>query len=157
MSKKGVYLVLIIFFSVIITSVSINVKANPPQEMYLDYSTNTQVLNVTIVHAVDDPNSHYVQYIGVSINSTTIINQAYTSQPDPVIFSYVYNITASNGDNIQAIATCNVGGSIAACIIVGSGLCPQTGGADIPGYLGFLLILTVSMLIVIPLVYRKIR
>ena len=157
MSRKSFFYVLVIFSLVFITSTNISVKAHPPESLFIAYVTNTQTLNVTIYHSVEDTNSHYIQSVVASINGTTVLNQGYTSQPDPIVFSYVYSITAVNGDIIQAVATCNVGGSLSACIVVGGGVCPKNGGTGIPGYAGILIALVVSLGIALPLVYKKLK
>ncbi|MHA1915292.1 MAG: hypothetical protein ACW986_04750 [Promethearchaeota archaeon] len=158
MSKKKGFLAIVIFLSIFITIIGSDVRAHPPEAMVIDYNLNTQVLNVTFVHDVADPNSHYINSVRVTVNGSTVVSEVYSSQPDPLAFNYVYNFIANNGSTIQAVATCSVSGSIAACIIVGVGPCGQTGGGgQIPGYTGFLIIMTISLLVSLILTYKKLK
>jgi len=156
MSKKKGFIAIFLLLSIFIPLISSDVRAHPPEAMLLDYNLNTQTLNISIFHSVADPGSHYVNSVRVTLNGSTVVNQVYSSQPDPNSFSYTYNFAASNGSRIEAVATCSVGGSIAACIIVGVGGCGQTsGGGQIPGYFGFLIITLITVLVVLPIISRK--
>jgi hypothetical protein len=158
MSKKKGLISIVIFLSIFITVISSDVRAHPPESMILDYNLNTQALNITFVHSVADVNSHFVDSVRVTVNGSTVVNEVYSSQPDPEFFNYVYNFAASNGSRIQAVATCSVSGSIAACIIVGVGNCGQTGGGgQIPGYSGVLIITAIALLFALPYTYKKLK
>ncbi|MHA2185386.1 MAG: hypothetical protein ACXAAI_10340 [Promethearchaeota archaeon] len=158
MSKKKGFIAIFLFLSIFIPLISSNVRAHPPEAMVLDYNLNTQALNVSIFHSVANPGSHYVNTVRVTVNGSTVVSEVYNSQPDPDLFSYTYNFAASNGSRIEAVATCSVGGSIAACIIVGVGSCGQTGGGgQIPGYSRFLIITLITVLVVLPIIYRKLH
>ncbi len=158
MSKKKGLIALFLFLSIFLPLISSEVRAHPPEALTLDYNLNTQTLNVSIFHSVANPGSHYVNTVRVTRNGTTVVSEVYSSQPDPNFFSYTYNFVASNGARIEAVATCSVGGSLAACIIVGGGSCGQTGGGgQIPGYSGFLIVTFVTFLIVLPIIYRKLH
>ena len=155
MGKKRVYYILILLFVVSATSRIDSVKAHPPSGLVLLYNSNTNKLNVTISHSVSDPNTHYVYSVVIEVNGTTTVSETYTSQPSSILFTYQYNITANNGARIQASATCNQGGTVTECIVVGGGTCGTSNGSGIPGYSGLLLILGISIIALLFFVRRK--
>ena len=85
-----------------------------------------------------------------------VLNELYTSQLTSSAFSYVYNITANESARIQVTANCNVGGINTKCIIVGGDSCDQ-GGGDIPGYLGLMIILSLSTILLSTITYKNVR
>ena len=155
MSKRKFYYILILLFVVSATSQIDSVKAHPPSGIVLLYNSNTNKLNVTISHSVSDPNTHYVYSVVIEVNGTTTVSETYTSQPSSILFTYQYNITANNGARIQASATCNQGGTVTECIVVGGGTCGTSNGSGIPGYSGLLLILGISIIALLFFVRRK--
>lgn len=156
MIKKSLICVIALVSLVFITSTTLIVRAHNPADLDLDYNSNTEVLTVTILHGVSDPNSHYIESVHITVNGSTVLNELYTSQPTSSTFSYMYNITASEGARIQVTATCNVGGDNTGCIIVGSGSCEPEGGA-IPGYLGLMMIFGISAIILSTVTHKNIR
>ncbi|MFX1329706.1 MAG: hypothetical protein ACFE91_16375 [Promethearchaeota archaeon] len=157
MTKKRILYNFAIFFIGILSLMAISGKAHNPSSMSLSYDSNTEILSVSIKHTVNNPNSHFIESVEIKLNGSTIINQPYTSQPSTSTFTYQYNITAGVGATIQAIATCNQIGSITRSIIVGDDSGGQDGTTEIPGYLGFLIITTLALIILLPLIYRKIK
>ena len=157
MIKKKLLYIFVIFFIGILTLITINGKAHNPSNMSLSYNSNTDVLSVTITHNVADPNSHYIESVEIKLNGSTIINQPYSSQPSTSTFTYQYNITAGVGAPIQVTATCNQVGSITRSITVGDDSGDQNGTTEISGYLGFLIITNLALIVLLPLIYRKIK
>jgi len=157
MSKKKFYYGLFLFFTIFITTANINAKAHPPSAVNLAYDLNTQVFTVSITHSVSSPTSHYVDSVTITVNGSTVLTEDYTSQPSSLTFVYEYNITANNGAEIQALATCELGGSLIACIVVGSGSCGQGGGAVIPGYIGLWIIIGFSVIVLTTILHKKIK
>ena len=131
-----------------------SVKAHPPSGIVLFYNSNTNKLNATVSHSVSDPNTHYVYSVVIEVNGTTTVSETYTSQPSSILFTYQYNVTANNGARIQASATCNQGGTVTACIVVGGGTCGSS-NSGIPGYSGLLVILGISILALLFIVRRN--
>jgi hypothetical protein len=119
------------------------------------YTSATQKLNVTIIHPVSDPNSHYVSVVVIRVNGSTVLTPTYSSQPSTTVFTYEYDVTANDGARIEASATCILGGTTSVCIILGTGFYPTGGGGGIPGYLGILLILGLSIIIGSAAIYKK--
>lgn len=156
MTKKRIfYLLLLFLFITAITRVQ-SVKADPAQSLDLDYNINTQTLNVTIGHAVSNNNTHYIDSVVVKFNGSTVLTQPYTSQPTLSFFSYQYVIAASNDTKIEVIITCNQGGDLSNCIVVGGGTCEQGNGGDIPGYIGLIVISGVSVVIFLTIIHKKV-
>ena len=155
--KKKLYFVLLIVFVSASLARTQNVKAHNPETMIVSYNTSTGILTVLISHTVSDPNSHYIALVVVQVNGSTVLTESYTNQSDVSNLQYLYNITANTNDRIQITATCNQGGSITICIIVGGGSCPQDGGDGIPGYLGLWVILGISVIVFLTVIHRKLR
>jgi hypothetical protein len=158
MKKTSIYSVIIIPLLILIvtSNFALKTKAHAAEGITLDFNLNTQMLNVSIEHAVEDPNTHYIDQIVINVNGSTVLTTPYTSQPSTAGGLYQYSITATNGSTIQALARCVEGGAIAGCIIVGVGLCPSPGGG-IPGYFGLSVIIGISLLISLTITYKKIK
>ncbi|MBY8989598.1 MAG: hypothetical protein KGD58_02505 [Candidatus Lokiarchaeota archaeon] len=155
MSKRKFYYILILLFIVSATSRIDSVKAHPPSGIVLFYNSNTNKLNATISHSVSNPSNHFVLSVVIEVNGTTTVSETYTSQPSSILFTYQYNVTANNGARIQASATCNQGGTVTECIVVGGGTCGSSNGSGIPGYSGLLLILGISIIALLFIVRRN--
>jgi len=95
----------------VITILPMPSMAHPPSGMQLEYDINTQKLNVTITHNTGNPNSHYIFKVTVKRNNDLVIDKQYTSQPTSSSFTYTYDVTALDGDVLEAYAECNQGGS----------------------------------------------
>jgi len=158
MSRKTIFY-LFIFFSVTFLSLTVpTVKANPITSITLNYNPSTEELNVTIIHNVANPSTHFIESVDIKVNTTLVRNEIYFSQPSTSTFTYQYdNITANDGATIEVTASCNISGPLAVSIIVGEGPGGQNGEPLIPGYLGLILIIVVSIVIFLPLIYKKIK
>jgi hypothetical protein len=153
MNKKKILLCIIFFITISISLTSFNVRANSPAAISLEYNTTTGVLSVEITHNIgsDDPNTHYIESVEIKVNDVIVNTTIYSSQPTSSTFTYQYNITAEVGDTIQVTAVCNIVGSITRSITVGS----PAGG--IPGYLGIVLILIISISLLGFIVKKKLK
>ncbi|MBY8984143.1 MAG: hypothetical protein KGD65_03670 [Candidatus Lokiarchaeota archaeon] len=134
---------------------TIKTKAHSPNMINLGFNAGN--FNVLIGHEVEDPNIHYIDLVQVSFNGSIVLNTTYTNQTSTSGADYDYPLAYSTGDIFEVYATCNEGGSITGCIICGVGSCPQSSGPEIPGYLGFWLIIGFSIIVSIAITYKKIR
>jgi hypothetical protein len=141
MAKRRICLYIVFFFVMFFSITSISATANNPAAMSLSYNLSSKTLTVEITHNVGDPNSHFVEFVEIRVNSSLITTETYTSQPTSSAFTYQYNINATEGDTIEVTAICSVSGSITRSLTVGS---PEQG---IPGYFGLLILLTASLLV----------
>ena len=82
-----------------------------PSSVSASYDFDKQELTVTISHSVTNANTHYIQDVKIYRNSVLNRTVTYTSQPTTNTFSYKYNISAKDGEYLNATATCNLGGS----------------------------------------------
>ena len=153
MPKKKIYYFISVFLIVFLTITSINVRAHPPDDMALSYNSNTNVLSVTITHGVPDNTTHYVVSVEIKVNGSTDQTLYYTSQPDLTIFIYEYTVITNSGSTIQVTATCVVGGVITKTL----GGTPGSNGGEIPGYMGFYLVLVVSVITLLTLIRKKLK
>ena len=87
------------------------VTGHGPSGVELSYDHGEQQLSVTITHSVGDPDTHYIDTVRIDKNDTLYATYTYTSQPDASTFTYVYNVSAGDGDELEATAECNQGGS----------------------------------------------
>jgi len=158
MLKKKFYLGLFILVIVFYYAGTQNARAHSPSSMILNYSLSTGVLSVSFSHSVSDPNNHYIEKVEVKLNGVTEFTETYTSQPTASGGSYQYNLTATETDRIQVTLTCNQGGSLTLCILGGGGACPDgDGGPQIPGYLGLLVVLGISVIAFLTIIHRKLK
>lgn len=100
---------IVFLLSSIIPSIAL---AHPPSAMVLEYDFETQKLNVTITHDSSTPNTHYIDKITINKNGKLERTEEYNSQPETSPFSYIYNVQAGNGSNVEVTAECNLFGSI---------------------------------------------
>ncbi len=106
-------------FAVLFLSVvPLAVEANPPQSVTLEYSVATGELNVTIGHVSIDTSTHYVAQVEITKNSANYLIANYTSQPTNDIYTYTYNVSAVDGDVLNATARCSLFGETTGSITV---------------------------------------
>lgn len=94
------------------------VYAHPPSDILLDYDLDSQTLQVTLVHTVSDPATHYVYRIQISLHGN-VTTYEYESQPTDSRFTYQFVLPASPGDTVEVKADCNLSGSISGLLIIG--------------------------------------
>ncbi|MFX0034902.1 MAG: hypothetical protein ACFE9I_04580 [Candidatus Hermodarchaeota archaeon] len=117
MLKKRFIFILSIFLIVSISTASIGAKATSPMHLELSYDENTDILTVSFIHGVTDPDYHYVNSVTINVSdhilhNFTISNYYYTSQPTTNLFTYEYpGIIANEYDRIEVTANCNLQGS----------------------------------------------
>lgn len=85
--------------------------AHPPKEVSLAYDAVTGVLSVTVTHSTFFPSKHYVKTVAISQNGKAIQSAPYTSQPTSDTFTYTFPVKAVPGDELSAVASCNIFGS----------------------------------------------
>ena len=97
----------IIFLSLIIGTIilsPVNVEANDPDAIALDYDYSTQLLTVTVTHSVGDPNSHYIATIEIRVNGVLDQTGSYTDQDSTSGTTETFTVSAVDGDVINAKA-----------------------------------------------------
>lgn len=111
MSIKKLIGILSIFLVMGIAFSATNVNAHKPMHIDFNYDADNDILHLTFIHGVTDPTVHFVSSIEILINSSNFVTVPYTSQPTTNIFTYEYpSIDVSPGDNVTAIAICNIDG-----------------------------------------------
>ncbi|MHA2020702.1 MAG: hypothetical protein ACW96N_03245 [Candidatus Thorarchaeota archaeon] len=114
MASRGV----VVAAALLIISSSQPVAAHTPASMTLGYNWDTQVLSVTISHAVANPNDHFIENITVYKNDVKVDSEAYTSQGSASAASDTFNIAAVDGDVLRVWANCSISGFIEDTITV---------------------------------------
>ncbi|MGC1119458.1 MAG: hypothetical protein WBA22_00060 [Candidatus Methanofastidiosia archaeon] len=94
------------------------VYAHAPSDILLDYDLDSQTLQVTLVHTVSDPTTHYVYRIQISLHDN-VATYEYESQPTDSRFTCQFVLPASPGDTVEVKADCNLSGSISGLLIIG--------------------------------------
>jgi hypothetical protein len=121
---SGKYARKMLTFSIVLLGafllLSTNTIAHPPSSMELNYNFFTQKLNVTISHQVADPNNHYVESVEILKNDVEFITTDYTSQPSTSTYIYIYDVAATDGDDLEVTAICSITGDITETIRVES-------------------------------------
>jgi hypothetical protein len=153
--KKKIFILLSIFLMIGVLSTSLNVRGHEPSNMSLSYNSNTEELTVSITHTVSNPNDHYIYRVRIWINASLINTSLYTSQPSTSSFSYVYDIIANIGASIQVTADCNQGGSITRSITISETNGQTDGEPAIPGFLGLLVIVSITIFITTFTIIKK--
>jgi flagellar basal body-associated protein FliL len=129
MRKNNIIAIVAIFLLIasslfIIFYVTENVSAHPPSKMWLEYDTGSEKLIVYIDHESEDPNTHYIETVTVSVNDVEVLNKTYATQEldsEKSVVMYSYTVAASEGDLIYVTAECSVDGSLSEKLIVDSG------------------------------------
>jgi desulfoferrodoxin (superoxide reductase-like protein) len=80
--------------------------------MVLEYDFASQVLYVTITHNSPTTSNHYVETVELFKNGIAQETFTYQTQPDRSTFTYEYPVTGQDGDLLEAMATCNIYGSL---------------------------------------------
>jgi hypothetical protein len=118
MSRKKLIGLLSIFLVMGIAFTTINVKAHNPMHLDFLYDADNDILWVTVIHGVTDPNYHYVKSIEIQVNDTTFTTEFYSSQPTRNIFTYNFSsIVLTVDDDVKAIAICSLHGSYTGHVI----------------------------------------
>ena len=87
--------------------------AHPPSAIRLTYEPDSNILNVTVEHSVNDVKKHYIRTVIVKINERMAITQNLTLQPEEDMLPLTYSIyDVKTGDTLNISATCNVSGSL---------------------------------------------
>ncbi len=86
-------------------------QAHGPEGVSLAYSSDSGILTVTILHAVSNPDKHYIKEVVLRKNGEVLAIYRYTGQSASSPFSYEYPVEAKVGDRIEATAECNYYGS----------------------------------------------
>ena len=70
-------------------------------------------INVTVIHGVLDPKTHFIKYIGISVNGMKMIDQRFTMQTDDDMQQVKYIIPSLvMGDKVEIEAECNQSGEL---------------------------------------------
>jgi hypothetical protein len=112
--KKITTLIMLIsiLFLLLCTLMPSSVSAHSPSHLKLDYDHDTNALQVTITHLVEDPNVHYVYKIDILKNGAIVHTENYDSQPSNEKFVYLFVISADEDDTLKVTAYCNQGGEL---------------------------------------------
>jgi hypothetical protein len=127
MKKMSMILIVTVFMVLSTLTVSLliseNASAHPPAALYLTYKEGT--LTVYIDHPSDDPNTHYIESVTVTVNRVEVLSESYTTQTvddkGKGMVTYSYTVSTSDGDVISVTAVCSIEGSITETLTVGSG------------------------------------
>jgi hypothetical protein len=151
------------FCFLILSNFTLLAASHGPQELNISYDLENESLTATFMHSVSDQSTHYVETVIIKLNGTTSETLTYTSQPTNNEFSYEYNITASEGDELFVSGTCVRGGTITQTLIIVNSTDPNgTNGTDeessIPGFnLSTFLISSNGIIFIIFLFIKKKR
>jgi hypothetical protein len=94
------------------------VSAHPPSDLNLTYNQTTGNISAIFTHQVADPTTHYLKNVKIDLDGKETINQDYSSQPTPDIFTYIYPLNATPGTVIDVSGYCSIGGSIERSLMV---------------------------------------
>jgi len=88
------------------------IAAHPPSDVALSYDQGNQTLTVTITHNIgsSDPARHHVQKVEIKKNGEDVIEEEYNTQASSPQVTYIYNLSAVEGDTIDVEAYCSLYG-----------------------------------------------
>jgi len=104
-------------------------SATPPSAMDLSFDRAAGQLSVSITHDSENINTHYIYKVEIKMNGAAYNTSMYTSQPDAHQFTYRYNVSAGDGDVLEATASCVLFGSLTTTYNVTTGKSTTTGGS----------------------------
>ncbi|NYT01904.1 MAG: hypothetical protein GKC10_04000 [Methanosarcinales archaeon] len=86
--------------------------AHPPSAVALAYDQDNQTLTVTVTHDIgaSDPARHHVQKVEIKKNDEDVIEEEYDTQASSPQVTFTYNLSAVEGDMIEAEAYCSIYG-----------------------------------------------
>jgi hypothetical protein len=93
--------------------------AHTPENIQLEYNLFSQTLKVTITHNTSDPDAHFIKSVEIKKNGEILSTNEYDSQPERGTFTYVYDVSAQEGDTLEVTANCSVYGYKTATLIIG--------------------------------------
>ena len=72
--------------------------AHAPSNFTIGYNPDMHKLSITITHPVDNPKTHYIRGVQVTINGKVISDPTYENQAAKNTFTYTYDVMADPGD-----------------------------------------------------------
>ena len=98
-----------IIFAILFLAVAISASyAHAPSNIKISFDRNTKVLQVVIMHSVNDPLKHYVKKVDVRLNKRGIISQIIPEQDNSESQALTYIIPGAKiGDLISVEASCS--------------------------------------------------
>ena len=145
-----VFPIIIVFVGLLFINQT-KIVSHSPSSLTLEYVTETEQLNILIIHSVGDRETHYVYLIEIWKNDVSISNDSYTSQTTTSVLSFEFTLSANAGDTIKVKASCNQGGSLTETIVVQS-ISPTSA---VPAYPVCITIAGLSILTFISIFKRK--
>ncbi len=107
MQRKTVLAVLIIL------AMAAPALAHPPTKIDISYDPAQKVLTAVITHPVQDPTTHYIGKVDVSLNDKEVASQQFMRQDDQNTQTVKYRLPdAKPGDKIGIEAYCNIFGKL---------------------------------------------
>lgn len=135
------------------------VTAHPPGNIALSYDSGAGILNVSILHMVDEARDHFIREVTLEMPDNPVQKMEYSSQPDLNEFTYSYPVSIPAGTTLTVTAYCNKFGSLSKSI---QGVSSEAGGvpagsestagktASVPGFIaiGAVLALVCTLVII---------
>ena len=108
---------ILIFFSIL--CISSLAFAHPPSKIEAEYISEKKELNISIMHPVYDPKTHFTKRVIISKNGKEIISENMKEQQSKYGQDLKYVIRSlKRGDKITIKAICNVYGTKTGTIII---------------------------------------
>ena len=95
--------------------------AHPPSEIIISYDPETKILQAVIMHAVGNPQAHFIKKVDVSLNGKEILTQLLSRQDNNNSQTVNYLIPdAKDSDTLAVEAYCSISGKLEKEIKAGS-------------------------------------
>jgi len=87
--------------------------AHPPSDIEASYDKDKNVLSISIIHPVRNPEKHFVDNVKVLKNGNIISDETFTSQTTNNVQSIeIESLNLQSGDEIIIESECNIHGKI---------------------------------------------
>lgn len=108
MKRIAKFVVFLVFFARISTA-----YAHPPSDIKITFDPPTKMLQAVIMHNTNNPNSHYIKKVAVSLKGKEIIAHMISQEDNNVTQTVRYLIPdAQDGDVISVEGYCSISGKL---------------------------------------------
>lgn len=102
----------LLFTFILVLGLTLSISAHPPGEIEMSFTTDNNMLEVTVSHGSNDNTDHFINNVKVYLNGELHIEQNFIVQTDNEVQYLQYMIPgAESGDTIRLTADCNKFGS----------------------------------------------
>lgn len=108
---------ILILVLMLVTASTSSAFAHPASE--IDVAIDGTKLDIAVMHEVQDPASHYIDRVAITVNGKDKFEQEFNYQTNAQEQKTSLNITSlAKGDNVEIRTNCNRGGTLSRVVTV---------------------------------------